>query len=148
MMSSSTPTNTKLDIVLDTNQILSGFIFNGMSKLIFDLVLKDRLKLYISSTLKTEVLEKLQHFGIVKQVQNEIMNFLETKGILVQTIVKVIVCRDPEDNFVLELAETAEADYLVTRDRDLLDLPKNEWKNTKIVKPEEFLPYLRSLKLI
>lgn len=76
------------------------------------------------------------------------MTFLDTKGVLVQAVAKVTVCRDPEDNFVLELAETVKADYLITRDKDLLELPQKEWKNTKIVKPEEFLPHLRFLKLI
>ena len=40
------------------------------------------------------------------------------------------------------------ADYLITRDKDLLDLPNKRWKNTKIVKPEQFLSYLREKKLL
>src|SRR5438105_1373823 len=108
MIPSSTVVNTKLEIVLDTNQILSGFLYHGMSRLIFDLVLNDQLKLFVSPALKTEVLNKLDYFKVNKQVQNEILNFLEVKGVLVEPEIIVKACRDPEDNFILELAETAQ----------------------------------------
>jgi len=49
---------------------------------------------------------------------------------------------------MLELAEEAQAEYLITRDKDLLELPQQEWKDTKIIRPEEFLPLLRSLQLL
>lgn len=136
-----------LNIVVDTNQFLSGFIYHGMMKTVFDLVLDNKLKLYVSPNLKTEVLEKLHEFEVSKQVQNEVMYFMRTRGILVEPTVKVDVCRDKEDNFVLELAESAHADYLVTRDKDLLELPQKAWKKTKIIKPEEFLPLLRKINL-
>lgn len=143
MKPSLIPTSTMLSIVVDTNQFLSGFIYHGMMKVVFDLVLNNKLTLFVSQTLKAEVLEKLQVYGINEQVQNEIMLFMETRGILVKPTVRITVCRDPEDNFVLELTETAQADYLITRDKDLLDLPNQEWKNTKIIMPEDFLPFLR-----
>lgn len=137
-----------LNIVVDTNQFLSGFIYHGMAKVVFDLILDNKLTLYVSQALKKEVLEKLQESGVSKQVQGEIMLFIETRGILVKPAVKITVCRDPKDNFMLELAETAHADFLVTRDRDLLDLPNQTWKQTKIIKPEGFLPVLRRMQII
>lgn len=42
---------------------------------------------------------------------------------------EVKICRDPEDNFILEL-------------------PHHQWRNTKIVKPETFLPFLRDKGII
>lgn len=147
MPPSSTPASTMLNIVVDTNQFLSGFIYHGMMKTVFDLVLDDKLKLYVSPDLKREVLDKLHEFEVSKQVQNEVMYFMETRGILVEPTVKVDVCRDKEDNFVLELAESAHADYIVTRDKDLLELPQKAWKKIKIIKPEKFLPLLRKMIL-
>ncbi|MCJ7450428.1 MAG: hypothetical protein MUP58_01675 [Candidatus Nanohaloarchaeota archaeon QJJ-9] len=44
---------------------------------------------------------------------------------------------DPSDDKFLEAAEESGADYLVTGDSHLLKL--EEHKNTKIVKPEEFM---------
>ena len=136
-----------LSIVVDTNQFLSGFIYHGMIKTVFDLILNNRLKLYVSPTLKTEILEKLKKFEVNGQAQNEVMYFMETLGISIEPTVKIDVCRDKKDNFLLELSEEARADYLITRDRDLLELPGAKWKNTKIVKPEEFLPFLRSINI-
>jgi len=137
-----------LNIVIDTNQFVSGFIFRGMMKMVFDLVLDNKLRLYASSVLKEEVLRKLQEFEVSQQIQNEVMFFIERRGILITPNVKVTACRDPDDNYLLGLAETSLAHYLITRDKDLLELPNKRWKSTKIVKPEEFLSYLRSKKLL
>ena len=46
------------------------------------------------------------------------------------------VCRDPADNAVLGCALTAQVDYLVTGDRDLLDL--HPFRNLPIVPPRDF----------
>jgi uncharacterized protein len=73
--------------------------------------------------------------------------FLNQRSIAIAPNVEVTVCRDPEDNFILELAETCQADYIVTRDKDLLELPGQVWKKTRIVKPEAFLPLMRKKKL-
>ena len=45
-------------------------------------------------------------------------------------------------------AETVKADFLITRDKDLLSLPKNKWKVTEIITPEVLLHLLRTKKLI
>lgn len=149
MTSSSILTNTTLKIVVDTNQFLSVFVFRGLlTKLIFELVIDNRIDLYVSPALKSEVSQKLHYFGVNKQIENEVIHFIETKGILAVPTVKVTVCRDSEDNFLLELTETVKADFLITRDNDLLSLPKNTWKVTKIMKPEVFLHLLRTKKLI
>ena len=136
-----------LNIVIDTNQFLSGFIFHGMMKAVFDLILDNKLKMYVSPNLKAEVLEKLLYFKISEQAQSEATFFIEKRGILVEPTVKVTICRDIEDNFVLELAQSSNADYLITRDKDLLELPNGRWKHTIIIKPEDFLPLLRKMGL-
>lgn len=137
-----------LKIVLDTNMFLSAFLYHGMSKMIFDLVLHKKIELCVSDNLKTEVIKKIkEHLGD-EQALEEASFFLDTRGTFINPSIKVTVCRDPEDNFVLELAETAHADYIITRDKDLLDLPNQIWKGAKIVKPETFLPFLRKMKLL
>jgi len=137
-----------LNVVVDTNQFLSGFLYHGMSSFIFDLVIANRIKLYVSPTLTKGVLNKLQDFNVPQQVEIEIMTFIKTKGIIIKPMIKVTVCRDAEDNFLLELTETAKADYLITRDKDLLSLSGSAWKRAKIVKPEDFLPLLRAKGII
>lgn len=47
------------------------------------------------------------------------------------------ICRDPKDNFLLGLSETAEADYLITGDNDLLTLRR--YGKTEILRLDDFI---------
>jgi predicted nucleic acid-binding protein len=70
MTSSLIPINTNLNIVVDTNQFLSVFVFHGkLMRLVFDLVIDEKIHLYVSSPLKDEVREKLQFFAVSKEGQ-------------------------------------------------------------------------------
>jgi putative PIN family toxin of toxin-antitoxin system len=51
------------------------------------------------------------------------------------------VTRDPEDDMVIACAVMSRAEYLVTRDKDLLSLGSHE--RIRIMTPEEFMPLLR-----
>lgn len=51
--------------------------------------------------------------------------------------------RDPKDDMVVACAVAAQADYIVSRDRDLLDL--GTYQGIQIVTPEAFIQYLRTL---
>ena len=134
-------------VVLDTNMILSALFFGGMMEKVIDLIIDNKLTWYISPALLEEVQRKLHEFGAHKTLITKVRIVCE-KGILIDPDCVVEVCRDSEDNFILELAQAAQADYIITRDKDLLDLPRNQWKGTNIIKPEEFLPLLRSLGYI
>jgi putative PIN family toxin of toxin-antitoxin system len=50
------------------------------------------------------------------------------------------VCRDPDDNMVLECALEGRAQYIVSGDKDLLDL--KEFRGIRIVRAAEFLSLL------
>jgi len=147
MTFSSIRTNTNLNIVVDTNQFISVFVFHGkLMRLVFDLVIDEKINLYVSSILKEEVLDKLRFFEVSKEGQNEVLSFIDENGILVDPAVKIDACEDKDDNFNLELAETAQAEYLITRDKALLRLKR--WKNTEIISPEDFLPLLRKMGVL
>ena len=111
-----------------------------MVEIIIDLALDSKLQIYTSADLSKEIFKKLHYFGADETILTKTTAVLDNCIFVIPTI-KVTACRDQEDNFLLELAETAQADYLITRDKDLLDL---KWKETKIVKPEEFLPLIRN----
>lgn len=51
------------------------------------------------------------------------------------------LCRDPRDDYLLALAAATKADYLVTRDEDLLVLVRHEC--TEIIYPARFLQLLQ-----
>ena len=49
----------------------------------------------------------------------------------------VNLCRDQKDNFLLSLSKDSQANYLITGDKDLLDLKTLE--NTKIITMSDYL---------
>ena len=51
-----------------------------------------------------------------------------------------VVKRDPDDNRVLECAQSSSSDYIVTGDKDLLDLKHHA--GARILRPIEFLVLL------
>ena len=52
------------------------------------------------------------------------------------------VVRDPNDDMIVACAVAAGADYIVTRDKDLLAL--GEYDGIAMIKPEAFLAILRA----
>jgi putative PIN family toxin of toxin-antitoxin system len=52
-----------------------------------------------------------------------------------------VIERDPKDDMIIACAVAAQADYVVSRDLDLLDL--GEYRGIQIVSPEDFVQYLR-----
>jgi predicted nucleic acid-binding protein len=47
-----------------------------------------------------------------------------------------MINRDLKDNFLLDLIDFSKADYLITGDKDLLEL--NPFKTAQILTPQEF----------
>jgi predicted nucleic acid-binding protein len=52
------------------------------------------------------------------------------------------VSRDPQDDKFLACARSAEAEYLVTEDKDLLVL--EEYESTRVCQPAEFIALLEA----
>lgn len=72
--------------------------------------------------------------------------FVTPKGISAELLVAKIpvikvVANDPNDDMVVACAIKAKAQYIVTRDDDMLVIKK--YKGIKIVTPEEFMEVLR-----
>lgn len=62
---------------------------------------------------------------------------IENKFVIVQPKNEIKISRDDDDNRVLEAALEGGCSYIVTGDKDLLDL--KTFKNIKIVTPDTFL---------
>jgi len=79
--------------------------------------------------------EKIKKYFPEESVQ-ELIALLETISKNFQITPKNTISRDLKDDFLLDLIEFSNADYLVTGDKDLLDL--KEFKTAKILSPAEF----------
>ena len=70
------------------------------------------------------------------QIFLSVFHFIQTTGKVFQINEVPIVCRDPKDDFLLELAKISNADYLVTGDKDLIEI--DNFHGTAIVSIELF----------
>lgn len=128
-----------LDIILDTNLWISYLISNRL--ITIDLLLgQEKARLVFSEESLKEFLEvanrpKFRKYFSEDEIR-ELLDLFEYYGKLVAVTSIVDVCRDPKDNFLLALAKDSQADYLITGDKDLLEL--NQFELTKIVTYSEF----------
>ena len=139
--------SSKPKIILDTNAFISAYLFSGMENQILNLVEEEKLILYFSNDLANEVIYKLNTKFKAEIISEIFVLFVNEFGIYFQPKTKLELCRDPKDNFLLDLCLESQADFLITRDKDLLELNSNSLFVTKVLKPEEFLPLLRKVKV-
>lgn len=127
-------------IVNDTNIWISSLITNRYKKL-ENLLIENEIIILFSEELLLEFSEVIQRPKFKKYFSEieveEILNSLGNYIKFIDVKSKVSICRDPKDNFLLSLCLERNADYLITGDKDLLEI-KNLSK-TKIVTISEFL---------
>jgi putative PIN family toxin of toxin-antitoxin system len=116
-------------IIADTNWwislVLGGFD-NDFARLLemesLEFVSCQQLETEIQNTFKKEKLQKFFSEEIIKIFW---LSFrFKIKNITL--VSNISICRDPKDNYLLALAKDADADYLITGDKDLLVLERFE----------------------
>jgi putative PIN family toxin of toxin-antitoxin system len=131
-------------VVLDTNVLVSALLFRGELSKIVGLWQKGKIVPVISKEIFNELRTVLGYpkFSLTQEerdsiIENEILPYFE----IVEVVKEVKgVCRDPEDDKFISCAISASADYIVSGDKDLLDL--KHYKSTKIIKASDFLKKL------
>jgi putative PIN family toxin of toxin-antitoxin system len=79
---------------------------------------------------------KLQKYFSKEQVIN-FLKLIEKKSQIIDYKTKIDICRDPKDNYLLSMAVDSNADYIITGDKDLLELKVIE--NTQIIEFKKFI---------
>lgn len=123
-------------IVIDTNVIIDGIKDDySYEKQIIDAVRNGEIEAYANhQTLRENrlIMRRLIEDPGYEQEINELLSQINE----VINRKRINIVRDPEDNKILESAVEARADYLVTRDNDLLGL--GTFQGIKIATPDEF----------
>ena len=127
-----------LRIVLDSNVLISSYVFGGKPESVLQLIITDKVQGVTSQSLISEFLDVLRKkFKVsstdIQRVQNEIQELFE----IVYPKETLHVVRDEDDNRVIEAAIEGNCDCIITGDKDLLDLGK--FKNIKILTADQFL---------
>jgi len=139
-----------LKIIIDTNVVISFLITNSdFIKKVTELKNLRKIDLYSTLEIFEEIKNTLQKPKIkelLKVNPKKVASFMalyKYKHIFEKPSHSVNICRDPKDNKFLELSKTVQADFLITGDKDLLEL--KQFENTKILSPSEFLVKLHTL---
>ncbi len=129
---------SSLKVVLDTNIFISALVFGGKPEEIYRLVLTKKLTAYISPIILAEIIEILTKRFNFNQIRlRQIERKIRKSFMIVNPTRDINVIRDPDDDRILEAAIEGNCDYIVTGDKDLLDLKK--YKKIKILTSEQFL---------
>ena len=143
-------------IVLDSNVLVSAFLTRQFGGATFDLLSfakEGRFELFLSNEILEETAEVLlRHGRFRRRLQYpdaavfQYCQELARLALIVEDVPEIQVVRDPDDDMVLACAIAARADFLISRDKDLLVLDPHE--DIKIVTPEVFLHLLRNEKSV
>ena len=127
--------------VFDTNVIVSALLLNDSVPARAFLQALNYGTVLISASLVRELSHVLsrERFDryISREERDEFVDALTRESELVEITDPISVCRDPEDNRVLELAINGNATFIITGDSDLLVL--NPFRDVRIVTPADFL---------
>jgi putative PIN family toxin of toxin-antitoxin system len=131
-----------MKIVLDTNVIIAAFATRGLCHSVFELCL-DRFEIILSEPILKEISVNLNHkIKLPLRQCDVIVSYLRDNCSMSEIDdVDGSLCRDKSDIHVLGLAERSSAQYIITGDKDLLDVAS--YKKTKIVTPREFWTILK-----
>ena len=141
------PRSKSLRLVIDTNIWISFLISDRFRKL--DYILKvQNVQIVFSEELLNEIRKtilkpKLKKYFSVNALEEMLLN-LDSYIDLVTVKTKTNICRDPNDNFLLALSKDGKANFLITGDKDLLDLVK--FGRTQIIDISSFLNELKQYR--
>tara|TARA_R110002124_G_scaffold270505_1_gene439013 strand:- start:4954 stop:5355 length:402 start_codon:yes stop_codon:yes gene_type:complete len=132
-----------MKIFTDTNVLVSAFTARGLCADLLEVILSDHQLMtgeFVLQELERVLTTKLK---VPSQKVMEIIRFLNKYHVEpIPEEASEIEVRDEDDRWVLESALRAEADILVTGDKDLLVLSKNITK-IKIISPRGFWEILK-----
>ena len=131
-------------VVIDSNVLVSILKGNPNLSPLYTLFKEEGFKLVISAEILKELAVVLYrpHLKIDPSDIKELFRLIKAKAIRIRlSDLSINACRDPKDNFILEIAAESKADFIVTGDKDLLTL--KSFRGIPIIKPNEFLNRLK-----
>jgi putative PIN family toxin of toxin-antitoxin system len=120
-------------LVIDTNVLVSAFLWNGTPSRLIDLASDTEIQLFTSGALLDELAEVLHRKKLAKQVQatgftaTQLVN--QYRRLAYRVTARELprqISRDPDDDHVIACALAAPAELIVSGDRDLLNLSKHQ----------------------
>lgn len=144
-------------MVFDTNVLIRHFISHtrgrkhGFNRRVFELwFIKSQVQLVISSEIVEEYIATMELIlGIADDTLKKWQSrFSSHNADVFSPGKRYALSRDPKDNIFLTIAAVGKADFLITNDRDLLDISEANKRRLKfqIVTPGQFLKQWNALQ--
>ena len=111
-------------LVLDTNVIVSAVINNQLEEIV-SLSAIHQIEIYTCQKQLAEIQQTLSKPKVKKYLAETPQIFIETfllTAVVVEIDERFDRSTDPDDNFLFDLAYTVKSHYLVTREKELLNL--------------------------
>ena len=145
------PRKRRIPVVFDTNVIVGFYLSRApgsANQQAFRLWRDQRkLQLIVSDEIVREYLELLTRLGVSEPLVIRLEKRLERRTTVTNVRLgsRPKVSRDPDDNLMIATARSGKARFLVTNDRDLLDITAQEQARLRleIVTPNELLARIR-----
>lgn len=127
--------------VIDTNVLISATFWTGKSKQLLNKVRHGEITFLTSQILLDELKEILvradKPFKLSEKEAEQVVKSMRNLAQVVQTHSRMSICRDKNDNRVLECAIDGRAEWIISGDLHLLEL--QSFQGVKIVTVGHFL---------
>jgi putative PIN family toxin of toxin-antitoxin system len=134
--------------VIDTSVWIAGIFWHGPAHRVLLAWRQGEFHIVLSPPLWDELTRKLKvktaEFHADPDIAAEWLDVIATVAVIVRPTEAVHVCRDPQDDMLLEAAMAGRARYVVSLDRDLTDLCS--FQAVQILPPAVFLEVLADLQ--
>lgn len=133
-------------VVLDTNILISALITSvSPSAQVLALWRSRRFDL-LTCAQQLEEFARATRYPQVRArlspaVAGALLNRVRDRAMVLKNLPKLEIAPDPDDNYLLALAEAGEAQFLVTGDKPILGLKRH--KSTRLVTPAALLELLK-----
>ena len=131
-------------VVIDTAVLVSAFAFGGAPAKAIIKAFREA-EIYVSPLLLQEYREtpvKLEEQGKISHQQMQALiagiAAVVSHAKIVYPVEKLSLCRDSEDDMILECCHTAKAKILITGDKDLLEIADLPF-DLQLMMPQEFV---------
>ena len=114
-------------VVVDTNVLVSGVFWGGTPYRLLEHWMSGEIGVAVTRSVLDEYVRVLRELSDREpELARQWIDFIAADALVVEAAVEIEMCRDPEDNKFLICAVSADADYVVSGDSDLLTLREVE----------------------
>jgi len=127
-------------LVLDTNVYISAYFWGGKPQLVIDRIIQGVDELYITDSIIEELTKVMSRpkFGVPNILIENYIHAIRELAVSVTISGRIKdMCRDSEDDKILECAVVSNADFIISGDDDLLSM--DDFQGILIRRPTDYL---------